>query len=109
MNFSELIGQKILIQTAMEELEQQMIGGSAATAELTGVEPGGIWIIHPGLQNGLAECCKIRGAMTERRGITIHVFLPYSSIRFVAAQQLSDPAVLTGSSRDSRRTAMTRR
>jgi hypothetical protein len=44
VKFFDLIGKKVFIQTTFSELESDMIGGSAANAEVTGVEPGGIWI-----------------------------------------------------------------
>jgi hypothetical protein len=67
MNFSELIGQKILIQTAFGELEAHRIGGSAAIAELTGVDPGGIWIVHSGLVADLAQYSNVAEVMKEQR------------------------------------------
>ena len=84
MQFSELIGENILIQTTLGSLEEHRIGGSAAIAKLTGVESGGIWIVHPGLQSDLAKYSNISGVMREQLGIKMHLFLPYSSILFVA-------------------------
>jgi hypothetical protein len=84
MQLSELIGNKILVQTALGQLEEHRIGGSAATAELTGVEPGGIWIDHPGLAKDLSTYSNISGVMQPQEGITLHLFLPFSSILFLA-------------------------
>ena len=83
MNFADLVGTKILVHTNITGLEEQVKGGTTAAAELT--EPGGIWVTHPGLSEGLGQLAGT-GATRTFRDSTCHVFLPFSSIVFVAAR-----------------------
>ena len=78
-----LVGQKILIHTAIRELEEQRIGGTAAAATLRGVEAGGIWVEHEGLTEDLSKAFSSRVIIQQHAATQI--FLPYSSKLFAAA------------------------
>jgi hypothetical protein len=88
MNFSDLVGQKILIHTAIGKLEEYIAGGSTAIVEVTGVENGGIWVKHEGLESGLAKLAKMEGTlMRSLPNVQIQLFLPFASIVFCAYRQ----------------------
>ena len=82
IHFSDMVGRKIFVYTRIAELEKQIAGGQAATATLTGVESGGIWVEHEGLARDLSTAFGVR--LSDLPNVTAQVFLPYSSILFVA-------------------------
>jgi len=87
MNFSDLIGQKVLVHTAIGQLEQYIPGGSTAIVEITGVENGGIWVKHEGLQRDLAKLANTEGVMRSFPNVEVQLFLPFASIVFCAYRQ----------------------
>ena len=86
MNFSDLIGEKVFLQTTLSDQDQEKIGGIAAVAEITGVEAGGIWINHDGLAAHIGEMAGTWGIVQPSEGIKVHLFLPFSVIRFAIAR-----------------------
>ena len=84
MNFSELIGQKILVHTTITRLEDYTQGGSTGIVELVGVESGGIWVKHEGLQRDLGKLAGVQAIMRSLPDVQVCVFLPFSSIVFAA-------------------------
>jgi len=86
MNFSDLIGQKVLIQTRFRELEEEAMGASTATPEVTGVEAGGIWVHDPHLEPLLGSLAGGPGQFRSDGRAKSHIFLPFSSILFVVAR-----------------------
>lgn len=84
MNFAELVGQKILVHTTISKLEEIIEFGSTATVELTGVESGGIWVTHAGLEEGLGRLAGVGGTMASLSNVQVQIFLPFSSIVFAA-------------------------
>ena len=86
MNFSDLIGQKVLIHTNLRELEKQAMGASTETSEVTGVESGGIWVHDPHLEPLLGSLAGGPGQFRSDLRAKSHIFLPFSSIVFVVAR-----------------------
>jgi hypothetical protein len=86
MNFSDLIGEKVFLQTTLSEQEQEKFGGIAAVVEITGVEGGGIWVVHDGMAAGLADLAGTWGIVHRTEGMKVHLFIPFSVIRFAIAR-----------------------
>lgn len=84
MNFSDLIGQKVFVQTTVAGLDNITNNGSAALVQVTGIDPGGIWILHEGMTEDLAKLSSAQHILKPRAGVEVHVFLPYSSIPYAA-------------------------
>jgi hypothetical protein len=86
MNFSDLLGQKVLIHTNLRELENKAKGASTMACEITGMEPGGVWVHEPALEPLLGSLAGGQGQFRSDRRATSHIFLPFSSIVFVVAR-----------------------
>lgn|ERR1035437_4984718 len=86
MNFRDLVGQTILIRTNIAELEKDTEGASTTASELTGVEPGGIWVHDPHLEPLLGSLIGGPGKFRSNHRAESQIFLPFSSIVFVVAR-----------------------
>jgi hypothetical protein len=87
MNFSDLVGQNILIHTNITGLEKDTEGGSTTASELTGVESGGIWVHDPHLEPLLGALVGGPGKFRSNHRAESQIFLPFSSIVFVVARR----------------------
>jgi len=86
LKFEDLIGQKIMVRTKLAQPK----AGDVETVELAGTEPSGIWIKvgpRPVYGSGMEERINelFRKFLDTTGDRQPYVFLPFSSIEFVAA------------------------